>query len=116
LTAGSYSARSTFSDIQVHSCPRCGDGALIPREDELSCLHCGAIVYPNPPDYSLTLYHENGRKRRDRASQSMAYDDRWMQANQHVIVLLSQGLSNRRIGAMLNVDPRQVQKVREAWE
>jgi DNA-binding CsgD family transcriptional regulator len=46
----------------------------------------------------------------------MAYDDRWMQANQHVIVLLSQGLSNRRIGAMLNVDPRQVQKVREAWE
>ena len=98
-----------MAPIMVQSCQKCR-GALYAFKDEFSCINCGTVIYPNPPDYSLVGYTENGRKRRQSKELSHEW---WEMANHHVIALIKQGMTPTQIKRKTGVDMRLIREIRE---
>jgi hypothetical protein len=104
-----------LNTYHLRACTKC-HGALVPFDDERFCLNCGKVYYPDSPDYSLYLYHEGGRKRREVPhydADQAEVDIKWMLANGRILQMIKAGLSTGDISMRTGVEMRQVRAVRE---
>ena len=104
-----------MTTFKFKACTKC-QGTLATLDDELYCLNCGQIVYPDSPDYSLYLYHEGGRKRRETPAhtEQASADVRWMLANARLIDMIRADIGTADISMKTGVEPRQIRAVRES--